>query len=223
MTNYSTFLNSTLGKKIQVAITGVLLCLFLLFHLMNNLILFGGPDLFNPMVENLESIKPIIRLMEVGLLIIFLIHIFNTIYLTIYNKKASPKKYSIISSETTSINSRIMIISGVVILLFLIIHLKYFWYTYQIHSFIPDETYYDVIMRTQAGYLGHTPTAIFYIIAILFISSHLKHGFQSALKTFGMLETSKWKFLNSLSIFFWGVIPGLFILIILSIQLNYIK
>ena len=76
MTNYSTFLNSTLGKKIQVAATGVLLCLFLLFHLMNNLTLFGGPDVFNPMVESLESIKPIIRLMEIGLLIIFLIMLF---------------------------------------------------------------------------------------------------------------------------------------------------
>ena len=78
-------------------------------------------------------------------------------------------------------------------------------------------------MRDQFGYLGHTPTAIFYIIAILFIASHLKHGFQSALKTFGVLETSKWQVLNKLSILFWGVIPGLFILIILSIQLEYIK
>jgi hypothetical protein len=78
-------------------------------------------------------------------------------------------------------------------------------------------------MRNDLGYLGHTPTAIFYIISILFIASHLKHGFQSALKTFGVLETSKWRLLNNLSILFWGIIPGLFILIILSIQLNYIK
>jgi len=223
MTNYSTFLNSTLGKKIQVAFTGILLCLFLLFHLINNLTLFTGPDIFNTMVKSLESIKPIIRIMEIGLLSIFLIHIFNTIYLTFYNKKTSPNKYAVISSETSSINSRTMIISGTIILLFFIIHLRYFWYTYQIHALAIDETYYDVIMRNQMGYLGHTPTALFYIIAILFIASHLKHGFQSALKTFGVLETSKWHLLNKLSILFWGIIPGLFILIILSIQFNYIK
>ena len=50
-------------------------------------------------------------------------------------------------------------------------------------------------MRNQLGYLGHTPTAIFYIIAIILIGSHLKHGFESALKTFGILENSKWKLL----------------------------
>ena len=204
MSNYSKFFNSSLGKKIQVASTGIFLCLFLLLHLFNNLTLFVGPDIFNTMVGSLESIKPVIRIMEIGLLIILIIHIFNTISLTLYN-------------------SRAMIVSGSVISLFFIIHLRYFWYTYQIHAFEINETYYDVIMRNQFGYLGHTPTAIFYIIAILFIASHLKHGFQSALKTFGILETSKWQVLNKLSILFWGIIPGLFILIILSIQLEYIK
>ena len=223
MSNYSKFFNSSLGKKIQVASTGIFLCLFLLLHLFNNLTLFVGPDIFNTMVGSLESIKPIIRIMEVGLLIILIIHIFNTISLTLYNKQASSDKYDVTPTETSSINSRAMILSGSVIALFFIIHLRYFWYTYQIHAFEINETYYDVIMRNQFGYLGHTPTAIFYIIAILFIASHLKHGFQSALKTFGILETSKWQVLNKLSILFWGIIPGLFILIILSIQLEYIK
>ena len=51
------------------------------------------------------------------------------------------------------------------ILIFFIIHLRYLWYTYQQHLFISEnETYYDVILRNQWGYLGHTPTAIFYIL-----------------------------------------------------------
>tara|TARA_B110000196_G_C21056708_1_gene620209 strand:- start:270 stop:938 length:669 start_codon:yes stop_codon:yes gene_type:complete len=222
MSNYSTFLNSSLGKKFQIAISGIFLCLFLFFHLINNLTLFIGPEIFNTMVHSLESIKPIIRIMELGLLIIISVHVFNAIYITISNKKASPDKYAITSSETSTINSRTMIISGTIILLFFIIHLKYFWYTYQIQALLPNESYYDVIMRTEIGYLGNTPTAIFYIISIILIASHLRHGFQSALKTFGILEDSKWKFLYKLSIVFWAIIPALFILIILSIQLNYI-
>jgi len=223
MANYSTFLNSSLGKKIQVACSGIALCLFLLFHLMNNLTLFIGPEIFNKMVHSLESIKPIIRIMEFGLLIILFSHVFNTIFLTISNRKASSQKYDVTSSETSTINSRTMIISGIIILLFFIIHLRYFWYTYQIHDFIVGETYYDVIMRNQLGYLGHTPTAIFYIIAIVLIGSHLKHGFESALKTFGILDNSKWKLLYKLSIVFWLIIPLLFILIIISIQMDYIQ
>ena len=223
MTNYTTFLNSLLGKKFQVAFSGIALCLFLLFHLINNLTLFVGPEAFNTMVHSLESIKPIIRIMELGLLIIFSIHVINTIYLTIYNKKSSGTQYAVKSTETSSINSRKMIISGTIILLFFIIHLRYFWYTYQIHAFIPGESYYDIIMRNELGYLGHTPTATFYIIAIMLIGSHLRHGFQSALKTFGVLEESKWKIIYKLSIVFWAIIPGIFIFIILSIQFNYIK
>ena len=116
-----------------------------------------------------------------------------------------------------------MIISGTIILLFFIIHLRYIWYTYQVHLFAENETYYDVLLRDELGYLGHTPTAIFYIIAILFIASHLKHGIQSALKTFGFTEDSKWRVLYSGSVLFWGLIPFAFILIVISIQLGIIS
>ena len=216
------FLFSSLGKKIQVAITGVLLSTFLVFHLMNNLVLFTGPDNFNKMVSVLESIKPIIRIMELGLLVIIVTHVINAIYLTVSNKKSASNRYTG-SSETSSLNSRIMIISGTTILLFFIIHLRYIWYTYQVHLFAENETYYDVLLRDELGYLGHTPTAIFYIIAILFIASHLKHGIQSALKTFGFTEDSKWRVLYSGSILFWGLIPFAFILIVISIQLGIIS
>lgn len=216
------FLFSSLGKKIQVAITGVLLSTFLVFHLINNLVLFTGPDNFNKMVSVLESIKPIIRIMEFGLLVIIVTHVINAIYLTVSNKKSASNRYTG-SSETSSLNSRIMIISGTTILLFFIIHLRYIWYTYQVHLFAENETYYDVLLRDELGYLGHTPTAIFYIIAILFIASHLKHGIQSALKTFGFIEDSKWRVLYSGSVLFWGLIPLAFILIVISIQLGIIS
>ena len=77
-------------------------------------------------------------------------------------------------NTTSSVNSRTMAISGTIILIFIIIHLRYLWYTYQAHAFLsPEETYYDVILRNQWGYLGHTITSVFYIVAILFIAFHL--------------------------------------------------
>ena len=218
------FLFSSLGKKIQIAFTGVALCLFLFMHLLNNMALFFGPAVFNGMVEALESIKPIVRIMEVGLLIVFLIHIINALQVTWYNRTLSPElDTNLDQSQISTLNSRTMALSGSVILLFFIIHLRYLWYTYQRHWFIENETYYDVILRNHWGYLGHTPTSIFYILAILFISFHLRHGFQSALKTFGFLEKGNWSLLYRLSIVFWGVIPLGFILIVISIQLGIIK
>ena len=219
------FFFSTIGRKIQIAFTGFVLSFFLLFHLINNLVLYFGPETFNAMVAMLESIKPFVRIMEFSLLLMIIIHVFHAISLTINNMKLRKNKYQTpISSATSSLNSRTMIVSGSVVMLFLFIHLGYIWRTFQTHSFYHiEETYYDVVLRQDFGYLNNTPTAILYIVAILMISFHLKHGFQSALKTFGITNTGSKKILYNLSIIFWGFIPFGFIVIILSIQLGIIR
>ena len=219
------FLFSSIGKKIQIAFSGLILCLFLLFHLGNNLTLFLGSDVFNTMVKMLENIKPIIRIMEISLLGILLLHIANAIYLTKNNQEKILSKYEGgFLTNTSPLNSRTMILSGTAILLFLIFHLSYIWYSYQGHASTPDSsTYYTILLQNKFGFLGHTLTAILYVVSILLIASHLKHGFESALKTFGIVKKSKLYFLYHLSILFWGVIPLGFIAIILCIQLGVIK
>ena len=110
----------------------------------------------------------------------------------------------------------------IITLIFILIHLGYIWLTYQKHNFYVNETYYDVLLRSEPGYLNHTPTAIFYMIAIFFIGFHLKHGYQSALKTFGLLNSKASHVLYSIGFIFWGLIPLGFIIIVLSIQLGFI-
>ena len=218
------FLFSSIGKKIQIAISGIFLCIFLLFHLGNNITLFFGSDIFNQMVAVLESIKPIIRVMEFSLLVILLLHISNAIYLTRQNKEKMLSKYrGGFLNDPSSLNSRTMILTGMAILAFLIFHLSYIWYSYQIHEHSNHEdTYYSILTQNRFGFLGHRITAILYIVSIVLIGSHLKHGFESALKTFGVLKKSKFSFLYKLSILFWLIIPLGFIVIILCIQFNII-
>ena len=212
---------SSIGKKIQIAISGILLCVFLVFHLINNLVLFTGKTNFNNMVEFLDSIKPIVRIMEIGFLFILLLHTINAIRLTLINKQKRPTNYLVNAQSTTStLNSRTMAITGSIILLFLFIHLGYIWYTYQT---MMGHDYFSVLLSKDIGFLGHFPTALFYIISIIIIGFHLYHGFQSSLKTFGILKKSKLGFLYSLSVVFWGIIPAGFIMIIISIQLGIIK
>ena len=174
------------------------------------------------MVGFLESIKPIIRIMEAGLLVIILIHTVNAIKLTYTNRTLKNSQYKKENSNASSLNSRTMAISGTVILIFIFVHLGYIWLTYQTHSFYDGETYYDVLLRNEVGYLNHTPTAIFYVISIFLIGFHLKHGYSSALKTMGFLE-SKTSLLYLMGFIFWGVIPAAFILIVLSIQIGLIN
>ena len=214
---------SSIGKKIQVALSGLFLSIFLFFHLMNNLVLIIGPEEFNSMVYFLESIKPIIRVMEVGLVIIILLHVVNAIQLTFLNKKSKGREYQSLDGKSSSTNSRTMAISGTIILSFIIIHLSYMWWTYQNPSLHIDESYYDVILRSEIGYLNHLPTAIFYIISIILIGSHLRHGFQSALKTLGFLNKGISVALHSIGFLFWAIIPLGFILIIILIQIGYIR
>ena len=216
------FLFSSIGKKIQVAISGILLLIFLVFHLFNNLVLFAGHDSFNQMVGFLESIKPLIRIMEAGLLMIILIHTVNAIKLTYSNSTVQNGKYKKNNSEASSLNSRTMAISGTVILIFIFVHLGYIWLTYQTHNFYEGETYYDVLLRNEIGYLNHTPTAIFYIISIFLIGFHLRHGYHSSLKTLGFLESKAFP-LYLIGFVFWGLIPAAFIAIVLSIQMGFIN
>ncbi|MDH7605430.1 MAG: succinate dehydrogenase cytochrome b subunit [Melioribacter sp.] len=176
-------LNSSIGKKILMAVTGVCLMLFLIIHLINNLSLFGGPQIFNTVVKNLDTIKPLVRVIEVILLLIFVFHIYDGIRLWYENKKARPVKYKInASSENTNIFSRTMIWSGSIIFIFLIIHLKTFWIAFNFgHPLALSHNYYQILVEA----FSNPVYSLFYVIAMILLGFHLMHGFQSAFQTFG--------------------------------------
>ena len=172
------------------------------------------------MVAFLKSIHIIIRIMEFGLLGIILLHIINALIISYKNRKANNGKYAV-SSNTASTNSKTMIWSGLFILFFFFIHLRYYWYTFQ--NLSADAPFFNYMVSNKFGFLGHTPTAIIYIIAILLIAAHLKHGFISLFKTLGAPLNIRNSFVQYISFIFWGMIPAAFILIILAIQIGFIK
>jgi len=176
-------LNSSIGKKILMAVTGVCLMLFLIIHLINNLSLFGGPQLFNTVVKNLDTIKPLVRVIEAILVLIFVFHIYDGIRLWYENKKARPVKYKInASSENTNIFSRTMIWSGSIIFIFLIIHLKTFWIAFNFgHPLALSHNYYQILVEA----FSNPVYSLFYVAAMILLGFHLMHGFQSAFQTFG--------------------------------------
>lgn len=177
-------LNSSIGKKIIMAVTGILLILFLVVHLLNNLLLFLGPEIFNENVARLEAVKPLVRVIEVVLALIFIFHIFNAIKLYFENKKANPNKYKInVSSKNSSFYSRFMNVSGSFIFVFLVIHLSTFWRSYNFvdHPEAAGHPYYAIIQDAFANPL----ISIFYILAMIALGLHLNHAFQSAFQTFG--------------------------------------
>ena len=176
------FANSSIGKKFVMAVTGLSLLLFLVVHLAGNLTLYISEETFNGYVSALDIVKPLIRVVEVILALVFIFHIYNGIKLWFENKKANPIKYKVnASSENSTLSSRTMIISGSIVFIFLVTHLSTLWYAFNFGSHGADHSYYNIVME----WFTYPVYVLFYVIAMVLLGFHLNHGFQSAFQTFG--------------------------------------
>ncbi len=196
--------NTTIGKKLLVASTGLMVCLFLVFHLINNLIIFTGPENFNQLVAALEKIKPLIRIMEILLVIIFFTHIYNSLLLTIESKRSRNHSYIKLSSGSSTIYSRTMFFSGSILFIFIVTHLSTIWFNFQ--NIDDHDKYYYLVTESVYGF-GNIFITILYLLSMILLGFHLRHGFQSAFKTLGVQNSKFDKILNVVSIFFWFIIP----------------
>lgn len=186
-------LNSSIGKKLVMAITGVALMLFLIIHLAGNMSLYGGKDAFNNYVGLLEEIKPFIRVIEVILAAIFIFHIFNGTRLWIENKQARPQGYSVNGSrKNTTVFSRTAFITGSIVFIFLVIHLQTIWYKFNYSGSELD------LYTITTEWLRVWWYAALYFIAVLLLGFHLNHGFQSAFQTFGWNHKKYFPFIEKL-------------------------
>jgi succinate dehydrogenase / fumarate reductase cytochrome b subunit len=178
------FLNSSIGKKFMMAVTGSFLLIFLIIHLVGNITLFFGPNAFNTYVSALDTIKPLIRVIEVVLLATFILHVFNGVRLWIENKRARGVTYKVNgSSENSTVFSRTMFVTGSIIFIFLVLHLGTFFWRFNIHypENLEPHQYFNIVL----SFLQMPWYSILYIIAVSLLGFHLNHGFQSAFQTFG--------------------------------------
>ena len=180
--------SSSLGKKYLMAITGLFLCSFLIIHFLGNIALFTNPVQFNEYTRFMSS-NPIIRVMEIVLVLGFLIHIIDAIILTRTNKKAQPVKYAM-NKNKSSWYSRNMGLTGTIILVFLILHLQSFWYEYKFGEVLMTidsngDEIKDMFTIVKTAFSEWWYSAI-YILAMILLGSHLNHGFQSAFQSVGL-------------------------------------
>ena len=171
----STFLSSPIGKKMGMALTGLILYGFLVGHLTGNLLLLkdDGGRSFNAYSDFLIN-HPLLIPAEIFLVIVFALHLFLAISVTRDNRRARTVGYQTTQSVGgRNFASHTMIYSGVVILVFLVLHLKTFKYGDK------PSGLYDLVLATfqQTGYL------IWYAVAMLVLGFHLWHAFHSAFQT----------------------------------------
>jgi succinate dehydrogenase / fumarate reductase cytochrome b subunit len=175
---------SSVGAKIVIGITGVALVFYLLIHLAGNLMVFFGPTVFNKYAHALEG-NPLIPIIEIGLLLIFVIHVYKTVKLYLANQAARPVRYAqksfAGSPSRKTVASSTMIFSGLWLLVFIIIHVKMFRYGTEYAWPAGGRDLYRLEMEHFASPL----TVVFYVVSMLVVGSHLWHGVVSGVQSLG--------------------------------------
>jgi len=185
----SAFCHSSVGRKMVVAITGVILILFVVGHLLGNLQIYLGPEWINSYSQHLRDLGPILWMIRAFLLASVILHIYFTILLAIENRRARPEAYRDRNYVKASWASRHMVVSGLVVFAFIIFHLLHF----TARKFNPQFPLlkldplnrYDVYSMMVYGFQNVYVSA-FYVVGLFLLTLHLTHGSSSFFQSLGL-------------------------------------
>lgn len=213
-------IRSTLGRKLIMAITGLGLILFLIAHLVGNMMLYidDGGATFNLYAHGMAH-NPVIYVFEAIIFAGFLFHIVDGFMLMAYNKKSRPVQYHTKKSHSSvTWSSRNMGILGGILLIFIVLHLANFFAKSKILDPGPDTIQMvnvdGVMVRDLYGVVQESFSvwwySAVYVVCMIALGFHLYHGFESAFRTLGMSHKKYAPFVSALGIIYSIVVPALF-------------
>ena len=189
MTSIIAFHRSSVGRKMIVAVTGMILILFVIGHLLGNLQIFLGPVWINGYAQHLRDLGPLLWIIRGVLLIVVILHIYFTIQLVLENRRARPDRYRRKDFVKATLASRSMALSGLIVLAFIVFHLLHF-------SFRTTDPRFAQLARDPLGHddvysmmvLGFSSPLVsgFYILALFLLALHLSHGASSFFQSLGL-------------------------------------
>lgn len=188
----------SLVKKYLMALTGLVLVLFVLGHMLGNLQIFLGPEAINVYAYKLQTLPPpVLWGIRLFLLLCVAVHVWMAVLLTIENRQARPSRYAGQKMRETTFSSRVMPMTGLIILAFIIFHILHF----TTQSIFPEykdlhwnwdgKQIHDVSAMMIMGFSVWWISA-FYILATGLLCSHLCHGFSSMFQSIG-IRNEKWR------------------------------
>jgi succinate dehydrogenase / fumarate reductase cytochrome b subunit len=202
-------LTSSIGKKVQMGISGLLLCGFLVAHLGGNLLLYvpDGGKAYNEYAHALHARKLLLPAAEIGLLVLFAWHLLLAVTTNRENADARPTDYSMKRSKQepgpiAQPASSVMMTTGVVVLLFVLLHLADFRFELRNHGSAGEEPFAKAVRLLQDPI-----TCVGYIIGTLVLGYHVLHGFQSAFQSLGLNHPKYTPCIQKLSVVF-AIIVG---------------
>lgn len=232
---WSEFLTSSIGKKLVIALTGLFLISFLVVHAGINACIWAndGGEMFNKAAHFMGS-TVLIRILEIGLFVVFFIHIIQGLVLTFKNNSRRGTAYAVnYGNKGSKWYSRSMGLLGTLILLFLIMHIYHFWTPSRlggiasIHELEPV-TYMDgkeihnLYAEMLKVFQDNILVVILYVAACISLAYHLMHGFQSAFRTLGVYNNRYVKIIQATGYGFAIVVSLVFAMMPVSIYLRWI-
>ncbi|MDO9000538.1 MAG: succinate dehydrogenase cytochrome b subunit [Bacteroidota bacterium] len=216
------FLSSSIGKKFLMGITGLFLISFLVVHVsLNSAIFFNdGGVTFNAGADFMAH-NPVIRILEIGLFAGLILHIFQSLVLTLENKKARPVAYQVVNgSANSSWYSRSMGLLGSLLLLFLVVHLANFWVPTKVAVFSHTE---HNTFNSMKEVFAHWYFVLIYLVGVIGLLFHLLHGFQSAFQSLGINHKKYTPHIKKAGVWFSIIVCALFAAMPIVIHLGLIK
>jgi succinate dehydrogenase / fumarate reductase cytochrome b subunit len=197
MNSFARCCQSSIGKKWIVALTGIVLVAYVLGHLAGNLQIFlPSKARINAYGAFLHSLGPMLWAIRAFLLACLVIHIAVTIQLAIENRGARPERYEGAHYRKASWAGRSMVMSGLIVLCFIIFHILHFTADVidprfaNFKEVMPNGVErHDVYRMVVVGF-QFWPASCFYILGMILLCMHLSHGFGSLVQTLGLNSTS---------------------------------
>lgn len=180
------YFTSSIGKKQIMALTGFGLVGFTASHLLGNLLILLGPDAFNVYAYTLTS-NPLIYVAEAGLIGMFCLHILLAVLLKLGNISARPQGYfvKVKTGRGESFASSTMPYTGMILLIFIILHLMNFKFGTNYATTVDGVEMRD-LFRTVVEYFSNPLYVVWYVFAMIALGLHTSHGVQSMFQTWGV-------------------------------------
>lgn len=214
------FWGTTNGKKVVMAITGAIMFLFIIAHLLGNLLIFISPAKLNAYAQFLHFDDGLLWIARSILILSVVLHIISTVQLGLRNKRARPIGYSRKEAINSSYASRTMYWSGPIVLAFIIFHLLEFT-AGTIHpqsAFIPGDVYHNVTAGFHVWWVS-----AWYIFALILLGFHLRHGLWSMFQSVGIARPEHLAALKAAALVVAVVIILGYISIPVSVLLGLVK
>lgn len=216
---------TSLGKKYIMAVTGALMVLFVIAHMLGNLSTFGGAAGLNAYAEHLRAFPPLLWVFRLVMAFAFMMHILMGASLYMENRTARPVDYASKKNERTTFSAQTMIWTGALLFVFVVLHLLHFTLHFghpewaQLHDAAGR---FDVFAMVSSS-LSQGLVALFYVAATVVLLLHLLHGVQSFFQSLGLTNENTFCGINAGGKLTAFVVAVGFVLIPLTILFGIVK